>query len=122
MKGIIWRVIPILLIVLMFVHIGYYLYSNTGEILTSEKIYVTRLNMNELKKNIINFTKNYENSVAIKDKIVDLMNNNSKISSDSWGNKFIVRRLTINNWIIISRGPDGKLGTKDDIKMMFSSK
>jgi len=119
MKGIIWRIIPILLILLMFSHVIYYLSSNAGEIIEDGKIYSTRLQINVLKKTIKSYVKEYKNPTEIKSKLEDLMNKNKGISVDNWGNTFIVKRISYKKWLIISKGPDKRLGTSDDIKSIF---
>ena len=120
MKGIIWRIIPILLVLLMFTHVIYYLSANTGEIITSAKIYNTRLKMSNVKKIIVKYSKEYNNPLEMRKKLTELLSSDKKNSVDDWGNGFIVRRLSVNRWLIISKGPDKKLGTSDDIKFIFN--
>ncbi|MDF9833708.1 hypothetical protein M2103_001941 [Ereboglobus sp. PH5-5] len=58
-----------------------------------------------------NVAKNYDEKIYIENK--------KRLSFDSWGNKIIFRYETRANnelWVVVtSKGPDGTLGTNDDI-------
>ena len=119
MKGITWRIIPVILVALMLAHVAYYLYANTGEIIYSAKIYRTIHKMDKLKELIKQYSQKYQDPAKLKTELVMMLNSDKNLSLDPWGNNFIIKRLSPTRWLIISKGKDKMIGTKDDITTIF---
>ena len=119
MKVIIWRITPIILVILMLTHVAYYLYASTGKILYSAQIYKTIHQMDIIKNVIKKYSLKYKDPIKLQRKLTNTFNSDTNLSQDAWGNSFIIRRLSPTKWLISSKGADKTFGTKDDITTIF---
>ncbi|GEM_PF-2362237 len=126
---ILWKIVPLIILVWAF-------YANTNKFMTLYKSLKKSVNIQMTEAEIKIMGKavvaeyQYSSKLPEQDTFIQWLKSHTKpkknrkkqIGVDYFGQKYIFSRGFNDQFTIISKGPDKKINTRDDIKVKFSTK